>query len=187
MYKSILTFVIVNILAACSARVISFINDDIPFQNLEKYSIVNTKIRKTSFTEDELITITTIENSIKQELSRRDYIEDRLPNIIVRWELIANQETGKNFDNYNTNGIFYNPYYPSNRISPIVTENSVLMIEIIISSNNKIVWQASTDIDKYSDSKNKDRIIQTAVSNIFNTYLYRANQTKEDITLKSGK
>ena len=127
--------------------------------------------------------IRSIESSIISEMKRRDYKGQKEPDLIVRYELISNQQTDVNVNNMGMFNPMFNPMFPFQNINVRTFLESALLIEIINLSNNKAIWHASVDMKDYRKEKNMDKIIQMAVTSIFNTYPYRAGNRMQDQSL----
>lgn len=164
----------------CNPKVIHYLNESAPYSGFNTFQITNVKVNNAELSDTGQEIMKLIELNIIQEMKRRDYQVKNDPDVVVRYELISNQRTDVNMDNFG----LYNPmYYPYRSITVRTFLESALLIEIINLKTKKAVWHASVDMDKYKKQRNTDKIIQKAVQNIYNTYLYRAGTARPDNSL----
>ncbi len=171
---------ILLLLMGCNPKVIHFINETAPYAGFQTFQITNVKINNADLSSTGQEIIKHIETSIIEEMTRRDYKPQKEPDLIVRYELISNQETDVNVDNF---GLYRPGFFPYRTINVRTFLESALLIEIINLKNNKAIWHASVDLNNYRKEKNMDQIIQKAVTSIFNTYPYRAGSRAPDQSL----
>ncbi len=174
-----LLIILCVIICGCNPKVIHYLNESAPYSGFNTFQITNLKIRNGETSTDGKEIMAYIESNIIQEMKRRGYQAKKDPDIVVRYELISNQQTDVNVDNFG----FYNPMNPYRNITVRTFLESALLIEIINLKTNKAVWHASVDIEKYKKQKDTDKIIQKAVQSIYNTYLYRAGSRQPDNSL----
>ncbi|MBR07973.1 MAG: hypothetical protein CMP48_09825 [Rickettsiales bacterium] len=167
--------------ASCSPKIVHFTNSNSNFAQYETYGIVNYKNTKDLSTEGAEI-FSFIENQVKKELSRRDYsLNPKDPDIVLRFELIANQKSDVS-TTYNSPYGYYTSY-PRYTVSTIL--QSALLLELYDVATKKLIWQASLDLDKESRKNSKEQILTNTVTKLFNTYLYRAKTNSTDQSLIS--
>ncbi|MFY0605262.1 MAG: DUF4136 domain-containing protein [Cyclobacteriaceae bacterium] len=180
-YSTIILFLSIAIFTNCQPRIVHFTNSKASFDSYNTYSVVNTKksIGETVL-ETDPATITA--KQIRLEMNRRGYLEKANSDLVVRFELIAST-VSMQVDNVDP----FSPFVPSNNFGNSSREESALLIEIIDRSTRKTIWQASQDLRKYEKSSVRERILNETVSRLFDTYLYRANQSTIDETLRTNK
>ncbi len=168
-------------LMQCAPKVVNFTNERALFDQFETFTVINYKVDNSQLHLPSKQLFDLIETNILKQMERRSYVLSNVsPDLLARYELISNQNTEiRRLDN--SYG-YYN--------MPIITSNtfftSVLLVELINSKSKKIVWQASIDLkqfDKYSD---KQKIIESAVLHIFNSFLHKAgtNEVDESLIIK---
>ncbi|MEQ8336025.1 MAG: DUF4136 domain-containing protein [Cyclobacteriaceae bacterium] len=170
---------ILVIFFGCSPKVIHFLNESAPYAGFNTYQVTNVKINNADISPTGQEIIKHIESSIIEEMKRRDYKPQKDPDLVVRYELISNQQTDVNVNNYG----LYGPMYPYRTISVRTFLESALLIEIINLKTKKAIWHASVDMNNYRKEKKMDDIIQKAVTSIFNTYPYKAGSGQPDKSL----
>lgn len=167
------------ILGSCTSKVISFTNSNSRFSVYEDFGIVNYKKTK-DLSPEGVEVFSFIEHELTTQMTRRDYqLNQKNPDLVIRYELINNQKSEVNTVNYNPYGI-YRPF-PSYSISTI--HQSAILLEIFDTETKKLVWQASLDLDKTSRKNSTQQILENAIVKVFNTYLYRAKTNSTDQSL----
>ncbi len=170
--------IVLLISASCSPKVIQFVNSESSFTTYKSFGITNLKSTNNLSPEGKEV-YSFIENQINEELTRRDYVmNNEDPDIVVRYELIANQRNEVN-PSYNT----FNPTFPTYRYSFRTVLESALLMELFDAGNKKLIWQASLDLKKQSGKTTREEILKDAVTKLFNTYLYRAESKITDQSL----
>jgi hypothetical protein len=162
----------------CSPKVIHFTNDSIDFSNYKTYAIVNSKLNNQSNENHDISVYDQIESELNHEMNRRDYVSDhKTPNLLVRYELISNQNTQTRSVN--------TPYYYNGptTLTTYTYLTSVLLVELIDFQTKKTVWQASFDLSQLTNNKKREEIINSAIDHIFNTYLHRSGSKDTDTSL----
>lgn len=184
-FKVSFTFLLILLLApiACSPKIVDFVNSGSNFKNYKTYTVVNYKTKYSDISDDGHAILTLIESNIEKEMERRDYeYTNDSPDLLLRYELISNQQTQYTQNNYS-------PFYPSfnNYVSARTVLESALLIEMTDIKTKKLVWQASMDMDKYAKKSSKEEIVSEVISKLFDTYLYRAKSSMTDQSLISDK
>ena len=180
-YRAAIPLLIVLLISSsCSRKVIHFTNSEASFQNYSSFTVVNFKAKEGLSPEGETI-IQLIYDQIRAQMERREYRRSGDPDLLVRFELISNQRV--EVEQYNSSQYSYSPYYPNRYFRTRTYLESALLIEITDRSTKKLVWQASLDLNKYSRKKNDQEILREAVSELFNTYLYRSKSQTPDQSL----
>ncbi|XOV95243.1 MAG: DUF4136 domain-containing protein [Bacteroidota bacterium] len=164
----------------CNPKVIHYLNESAPFSGFTTYQITNVKINNADISEAGQEIIKYIESAIIGEMNRRSYKPQKDPDLIVRYELISNQETNVNVNNYGYGGYYS---YPYRTVSVRTFLESALLVEIINLKTKKAIWNASVDLNNYKKEKDMDEVIQKAVVTIFNTYPYKAGSRYPDQSL----
>lgn len=180
--KNKLIFGSILIIIGCSApKVVNFVNEDSRFANYYTFDITNSKNNSPDVSMEGRIFFDQIENNIANQMNRRTYKQSSSnPDLLIRYELIANQVT----ETERTNSYVGNGYFVPTINSQTITKAAILL-ELIDLSNRKMVWQASVDLSKYHrKSKKQSDIIKEAINHLYNTYLYKAGSKKIDETLK---
>jgi len=163
----------------CNPKVIHYLNDHAPYAGFRTYQITNVKVNNADISATGQEIIKHVESSIIREMKRREYRPQKDPDLVVRYEIISNQKTDVNMNNYG----LYNPYYPYRTISVRTFLESALLIEIINLKTKKAIWHASVDMNNYRREKKMEEIIQKAVTSIYNTYPYKAGSGQPDESL----
>ena len=167
---------IIILISACGVRVVQFVNTRSDFGAYHSYALVGLKGKNVAEASDPSDLLGRIESRIESEMTRRGYRKDDNPDLILRYEVIASSKTETN----NNNSIFYPGYFgPTSRT---ITE-SVILLEMTDFKTSKLVWQASLDLREHNKITKKKDVLQAAIVNIFNTYLYRAGQRTPDESL----
>jgi len=169
------------IIFGCSERVVHFVSPKIDLSQYHSFGITNLKLNRQAPTADVAPLFNTIELSINTEMKRRGYIKNVLsPDLIVRYELIALQQTQLINNQNNYSPAIVNNYRTS--------EEYGLLLELIDPASSKTLWQASVDLKKF-DVKNREQTITTAVTRLFNTYQYKAgsNDLYPELDLSNKK
>lgn len=169
-------------LSGCANKVITFTNDASRFGAYQTYTIVNFKSSNNEVSETGSQVMNAIQMFIGDQMARRAYTPDgNDPDLLVRYELISNQVVETSVNN---NPYFRSSYYYPDRYFRMRTFlESALLIEIKDLTSNKLVWQGSVDLNKYNKKKNNQEILEKAINEIFNTYLYRAGSKMPDESL----
>ncbi len=163
----------------CNPKVIHYLNESAPYSGFKTYQITNVKINNADISPTGQEIIKHVESAIIREMNRREYKPQKEPDLVVRYELISNQQTDVNMNNYG----LYNPYYPYRSISVRTFLESALLIEIINLKTKKAIWHASVDMNNYRREKKMEEIIQKAVTSIYNTYPYKSGSGRPDESL----
>ncbi len=160
----------------CTVRVVQFINDDANFRSYRSYALLGLKGQNVSAESENSELLQRIEKFINAEMARRDYQINDNPDLVLRYEIVSSTQT----ESRNTNP-YLNPYYypPSYRT---ITE-SIILLEMTDYNTKKLVWQASLDLREHNKITKRKDALQVAITNIFNTYLYRAGSRTPDQSL----
>ncbi|MFZ9044747.1 MAG: DUF4136 domain-containing protein [Cyclobacteriaceae bacterium] len=166
-------WVVLILLAGCGVQVIQYVNVSAPFQNFDDYILIGLKGTNLPTTEIEDDIRPRLEAAIQAEMERRNYSENsQNPDLIVRYEIVTGTVTQRNTNN-NMFG-----FVPG--MMPIYNYNqaveSVLLLEILSSSNRKLVWQSSVDLRDHSKKTKRKDVLAAAVEKMFDTYLYVASK-----------
>lgn len=153
----------------CSPKVVNFTNDKTDFSQFHSYRVINYKTGNSQQNSSSLGAFQLLESEISKEMNRRNYALSNIsPDLLVRYELISNQNTETRRTDYNYG------YYVMPNISTRTFISSVLLIEIIDLRTKKNVWQASVDLKQLNARDDQTEIIKSAVRHIYNTYLHIA-------------
>ncbi|MEQ8471453.1 MAG: DUF4136 domain-containing protein [Marinoscillum sp.] len=167
------------VLFGCSPKVIHFVNSKSDFSNYSSFEVVNFKASNTDISAEGAQIFRNIERNISEQLETRGYNNQQdNPDLAARYELISNQIT----EVRRTTNPYYFPSYGNYYTTRTLLE-SALLVEIFDTKTKKLVWQASVDLKKYTKRNNKEEILREAVTQLFNTYLYRANSNTPDESL----
>ncbi|MEM9328074.1 MAG: DUF4136 domain-containing protein [Bacteroidota bacterium] len=154
---------------------IQFVNDEADFGSYSTYLITNFKVSDTDISEDGELLLTFIETSMIEQMDKRGYnLAEREPDLLLRYELLANLNQRTNVDQS-----FYSPIV---RVNTTTFRESALLLELTDRRTRKLVWQASIDL-KESRKKPTEVILQEAITKMYDTYLYRAKKTEQDPSL----
>lgn len=129
--------------------------------------------------------INIIEQNLKEQMIKRSYVQSGDPSLFLRYELISNQKSSRISNNSNPYSPFYYSYSPMLNASAIT--ESVLLLELFDAKTQKLIWQASLDLNKYAKKSKKEVILSEAIAQLFDTYLYKANSNNIDQSLKSDQ
>lgn len=177
-------FGLVLLVAGCSPRVIHFTNPSAKFGSYSTFLVVNYKANNADISAEGMAILAQIEELINGQMVRREYnVNSKNPDLLVRYEIISNQRTEVDQNS--------NPYYPGmmwgNSFSLRTFLESALLIEITDITTKKVVWQASVDLNKYTKSRNREELLQKAIAQIYDTYLYNAGSRQPDESLITDK
>ncbi len=169
------------VLSACAVKVVHFTNDDSAFGSYTSFSVVNLKSNSGNLSHDGEKILASVEKAIFDQMTKRDYAYASNPSVVIRYEIISNQETDVS---YNPSS-FYSPMYGTAFTVRTFLE-SALLLEMTDLSTKRLVWQASVDMKNFDSIKNQREMIEAAVSQLFDTYLYRAGKKEIDVSLKQS-
>lgn len=162
------------LLVQCSPKVVNFTNEKVDFSQFKSYRVINYKADNSQLSLKNRQIFQLLESHISSEMNRRQYALSNInPDLLVRYELISNQNTQTRNSNYN------NGYYAVPIITTSIFITSVLLVELIDLDTKKIVWQASIDLSQLDRKSDQQKIIELAVRHIFNTYLHMADSNNE--------
>ena len=181
MSSIIRSIVFILFISACSPKVINYVSPKADFSSYHTYFITNVKIRNADLSADGKDIINHIEQAAKNEMNRRNYkVSNQDADLVLRYEIISNQVT-----DVNTNNSYYGfyPRFPYNTITVRTFLESAILFELTDLKTKKAIWHASIDLNQYKKEKKADEVIQRAVSNLFDTYLYKAGSHQIDETL----
>lgn len=171
-------YVLFLISLGCSQKVVHYVNPASSFETYDSYELVNYKVNEDNLSAEGIQLFNQIATFINLQMARRGYEKDNSsPDLIVRYELISNQVTQVNVNN--TGFGFYSPY-PRRYFTTRTFLESGLFVEITESSTNKLVWQASIDLNRYSKKEDTDKILRKATEQLFNTFLYSSGSENPD-------
>lgn len=161
-------------LIACKGpNVVLYLDDEVDYSKYETYYLLNLK-SKGKASDDNIIPM--LEEMIQSEMHRRSYIFDKQdPDLILRYELIASTETDIS--------VTGSPYSPPNYLSINTFNSSILLLELKDLKNEKLLWQASVDMQNHQNLRKRKNPIAAAVQSVFATYLYKANSDDRDPSL----
>lgn len=178
-------------------KIIHFTNDSARFSQYKSFAIANFKVGESDISQEGLTILSEIENQIKDKMELRAYrLDNNQPDLIVRYELMSNQRVESRTASPYAYGMYPNMYNPMySPFSPFgnnysytrIILESALLLEITDLQTKKIIWQASVDLNQYSKQNKKEEILAEAISELFDTYLYRAQSNSPDESLISNK
>lgn len=169
-------------IGSCAPKIVQFTNDNARFSTYQSFTVVNYKFSSGDLSPEGTEIMGSIHELIHAAMIHRGYVPDsQEPDLLIRFELISNQmtETSVASSPYTMRSF----YYPNQYFRTRTYLESALLIEINDRTNKKLVWQASVDLNKYTRKDKDQEILQKAVNQLFNTYLYRAGTNKPDETL----
>lgn len=170
------------VLSACAVKVVHFTNDDSSFGSYTTFTVVNLKSNSGNPSQDGEKILSSVEKAIFDQMTKREYTyTPNTPSVVIRYEIISNQETDIS---YNPSS-FYSPIYGSSFTVRTFLE-SALLLEMTDLTTKRLVWQASVDMKNFDSIKNQNEMIDAAVSQLFDTYLYRAGKKEIDLSLKQS-
>lgn len=164
------------VLSSCTSyKVVTFTNDGSRFDNYYNYSLEYLKTRVDQENQKKPEVVLKLEKAMHQQMTDRKYsLVNRQPDLLLRYEIISNQRTEYDIDNYSYRRSIFNPYGYYYGINERNFTESILLLELKDADTNKVVWQGSLDLRYSRKSKKTDDLIQDAVIKIFDTYLYTA-------------
>lgn len=162
------------ILFQCSLKVVNFTNEKADFERYKSFRVINYKAENSQLDQNSRNIFQLLESEISNEMTRRNYsLSNISPDLLVRYELISNQNTETRRTDYNYG------YYVVPNFSTTTFITSVLLIELIDFSSKKIVWQASVDLKDLSKKTEQNEMLKSAVKQTFNTYLHTSGNNEE--------
>jgi hypothetical protein len=171
--KSILLAIV--ILTSCTVRIVQYVNEDADFATFDDYILIGLKGKNVSQSDASLDILPRIESAINAEMGQKNYhLNKNEPDLIVRYEIVSgtvsqnNQNTGR----YGFGGMV--PVYNYRNVI-----ESVLLIEILNASNQKLVWQASMDLKDHSRKTKRKDVLKSAVERLFDSYQYEAGSNQK--------
>lgn len=170
---------VILLITQCNPKVVNFVNEEATFEKYTAFAIVNTKNNETQMSDEGYAIKASIERAIDAQMLRRSYTKSNAnPDLIARYEIIANQVSKTS---NNTSGYYGTYYGPSFTVRTIL--EAVLLIELNDVKSRKVIWQASIDLSQYDKKSAQTEVINKAVSRIFDTYLYTAGKNNPDPSL----
>lgn len=173
----ILAFMVKNlvilllILSACSPKIISYINERSDFSSYESFYVINLKKGKLG---PEDVT-PRLEDAIRSNMLLRNYtIDKENPDLILRYEVVSSTKS-----NVSVSG---SPFMFGS-ITRNVFNESIILFEMKDGKTNKLVWQASIDMNDHAELLKRKDPLKAAVNELFSSYLYKAGEGQPDPTL----
>lgn len=181
MRNRLLFLLLVFALAACAPKALTYlIEDGVKFEKFNTYRLVNTKLDRTNLSKEGRDVLDVLEKAIKQKMNERGYEESNLgPDLILRYEISTNRQTQTS-----TN---LNPYGFGPPVNTRTYLESIVILELIDNSRDKMFWQASYDLKQQSKQLKKEYATEDAVSEMFYSFPYRAGESKPDPALADWK
>ena len=157
------------ILGACNAnRVISFNNPEFADKQYQTYRIIT--LNTDTLSTDDRVIYDGINEEVAKQMQARGYYAAKVnSDLLVRYQLYANNQVEEVSNNVFWPGGFNNPnnlFFSTRNIT-----RSILLIDIHDRKAGKLVWQGSLDLN-YSAYKKRqfDQIIPEIIAEIFDTY-----------------
>lgn len=170
--------ILLFIASSCAPRAITYLNEEVKFQNFNTYRILNTKLDRTNLSKEGRAILDLLEASIREEMSERGYQESNLaPDLILRYEIATNRHTGSN---NNTSPFTRN-------VSTRVYMQSIILLDLTDANRKKMFWQSSYDLKQQQKELKKEYATEDAVSEIFYSFPYRAGKKTPDSELSDWK
>jgi len=152
--------------------------EGVRFQEFNTYRLINTKLERTNLSKEGREIIDVLEGRIRDEMKTRGYEESNLgPDLILRYDIATNQMTESTSN--------FSPYGP-----PVTSRTfleSVIIIDLLDASKDKMFFQASYDLKQESKQIKKEYATEDAITEIFYSFPYRAGEIKPDETLSDWK
>jgi len=158
---------------------VNFVNEEASFAKYATFATINTKNNEAEMSAEGLTIKKSIESAIDAQMMRRDYKKSNTaPDLIARYEIIANQVSKTSANSTGYYGSFYSPSFTVRTIL-----EAVLLVELNDVKSRKVIWQASIDLSQYDKKSAQTEVINQAVSHIFDTYLYTAGKNTSNPSL----
>ena len=154
-----LPFILI-ICAACSQQVISFFDEEADLKSYTSYIILNFKTTEGEISTEGKAFFDTLESSLHRKLQQYGFQPSTPPDILVRYELIANTET-QTVTNPSPFAV------PS--VSTRIFRESALLVELKDRETKKLIWHASIDLKQQSKKSKKEDMLKDAMEQLFTT------------------
>lgn len=163
-------------IGSCSSyRVVTFTNDASSFKSYHHYKLEHLKTKANQDSTQKPEVIIRLEDAMHQQMTERRYQSvGESPDLLLRYEIISNQQTEYNVDRYAYRPSVFNPYGYYYDLNERNFTESILLLELKDAATGKVVWQGSLDLRYNRRSKKTDDLITDAVIRIFATYRYTA-------------
>ncbi len=171
-------FVALLSFAQCASKIVHFTSPKAKLSEYATFGVVNYK-KTMDLSSEGMATYSMIEQLVSLQMIRRGYDAAAEPDIMLRYEFIGNQKS--EVRSTNTRPFGYTTRFPTYQVTNML--QSTLLVELYDTNTKKLIWQASLDLDKTTNKKNKEQILENAVIKLFNTYLYRARTSSTDESL----
>ncbi|WP_425391398.1 DUF4136 domain-containing protein [Ekhidna sp.] len=164
---------------ACSPKIVSYLNDQAPFQTYETYRLVSARSDSKNVTPENTLIFDLIKENIHQEMKERSYVQSNIsPDLTLRYEVSSNTRTETNASR--------DLFYPIMRVNTRTIYESIILLEIK-DDRKKLVWQGSFDMRQERKEKRATKAIEKAISYIFTSYPYHAMSAEPDESLTKVK
>ena len=161
-------------LLGCSQKIVSYIDKTAQLDSFHTYALSTPSSIKTNVPIQNREIDELIENYINMQMEKHGYIFDAKPDVVIRYEIISEQHSSSS----NRQPIYpYNNYLLPNFENNRTILQSAFLIEMYDFNSKGLVWQSSVDMDKYIKSENKEKMIASAIEDVFSTYLYEAGSS----------
>ncbi len=171
--------ILLIIAAVCSPKALTYLNEeDVRFQELQTYRLVNTKLERTNLSKEGREIIDVLESTIRAQMKERGYEESNLgPDLILRYDIATNQRSESRSN--------YSPYGPP--VTSRTFMESVIIVDLVDTRRDKMFWQASYDLTQQSKQLKQEQATEDAISEIFYSFPYRAATVEPDPQLADWK
>lgn len=168
-------FIVFLIATSCTPKAISYLNEEVKFQHFNTYRLLNTKLERTNLSKKGRSNLDFLEFSIREKMKERGYLETNLsPDLILRYEIVANRQTGTNTISRSISRSISSP------VSSKTTGESIILLDLTDAQHKKIFWQSSYNLKQQQKKFKKKQAIEDAISEIFYSFPYRAGQKTID-------
>lgn len=152
--------------ASCTPKALSYFNKEAAdFEDYKTYRLLNTKLERTNLSKEGREILDILEQEIKEEMNKRGYELSNLdPDILLRYEISTNLQTANNRN--------FGPYGPP--VSSRTYRESVIILDMMDAERRKMFWQGSYDMEDQSRQLKREQATESAISEIFYTYPYKA-------------
>ena len=175
------------VLCGCASqpKIIGFVNENLDFSQYSTYRLINYKVDDNDFSVEGKAAFNKIEMAIEAQMTTRNYQYAKEPDLVVRYEVVSSLESETQQQYYDGR---YSPYYGGNNYSyypryrnvTTTMQEGILLIEFRDRQRQKLVWQASLDLN-FTKKNNAIDVINEAVSLLFDDYPYVAGSNDKVI------
>ncbi len=171
-------FIVFFIISSCAPKSVTYLNEEVGFQNFNTYRIFNTRLDRTNLSKEGRDILDLLEITIRGKMKERGYQESNLsPDLILRYEIVTNRRVKSSSNTY--------PFTPT--VSTRTYMESIILLDLADANKKKMFWQSSYDLSLQTKELKREQATEDAISEIFYSYPYRAGQGNTDPRLADWK